>query len=101
MIWEKTQAIKVPASALFRENGQWAVFVVNQGKAQLRQVSIEKNNGTEASVLKGLQVDERVILYPTAVLSDGLAVVSVRHGVKNYFLALFNRCCYSQAILYH
>lgn len=75
VIWEKTQTIKVPASALFRENGQWTVFVVNQGKAQLRQVSIENNNGTEASVLKGLQLDERVILYPTAVLSDGLAVV--------------------------
>ncbi len=74
VVWQKTSAIKVPSSALLRENGDWAVFVVDNGKAQLRTLRIEKNNGTEASVLQGLQVNEKVILYPAAELGDGMAV---------------------------
>ncbi|TMS90942.1 RND transporter [Pseudoalteromonas sp. S201] len=74
VVWEKSNTIKVPSSALFRENKQWAVFVVNHSKAQLRTVTVEKNNGTEASILQGLQVDERVILYPASDLVNGAAV---------------------------
>ncbi|WP_369856702.1 efflux RND transporter periplasmic adaptor subunit [Candidatus Thalassolituus haligoni] len=74
VVWQKTSAVKVPSSALLRENGDWAVFVVDNGKAQLRTLRIEKNNGTEASVLQGLQVNEKVILYPAAELGDGMAV---------------------------
>ena len=74
VIWEKDKAVKVPSSALFRENKAWAVFVVHKGKAKLRPVVVEKNNGTEASITEGLQKDDHVILYPAADLVDGVSV---------------------------
>jgi len=74
VVWNKDDAIKVSTSALFRDNGEWAVFIVDSGKARLRQITVEKNNGTEASIESGIFVDERVILYPAAELADGMSV---------------------------
>ncbi|MGB1263368.1 MAG: efflux RND transporter periplasmic adaptor subunit [Cognaticolwellia sp.] len=74
VVWEKSQAIIVSSSALFREAGQWSTFVVSNNKAQLRAVTVEKNNGTQASITSGLSAQDSVILYPAAELVDGLSV---------------------------
>ena len=44
------------------------------GKAQLRKVEIGPNNGVEAQVKTGLSEGDRVILYPSSGLSDGMSV---------------------------
>lgn len=75
VIWENDNALIVPASALFRKNNQWAVFVVDNDKAKLQRVNIERNNGIQASVIEGLTVDERVVLYPASTLEDGMHIV--------------------------
>ena len=74
IIWEKDNALIVPASALFRKNNQWAVFAVKNKKAKLQTVNIERNNGIQASVIKGLTADERVVLYPASELENGTYV---------------------------
>lgn len=71
IIWEEENTIIVPASALFRHRGAWAVFVVVDGTAALRMVDISRNNGIDASVIKGLTKGEQVILYPASGLEDG------------------------------
>ncbi|WP_417807213.1 efflux RND transporter periplasmic adaptor subunit [Thioclava sp.] len=72
--WEDANALTVPASALFRNAGKWAVFVVTDGKAHLTPVSIGHTNGTQAEVLSGLDAGAEVVLYPGAGLADGAAV---------------------------
>jgi HlyD family secretion protein len=54
VVWEEDETLKVPSGALFRSDGQWAVFVVAEGRAALRPVTIGMNNGLEAQVLDGL-----------------------------------------------
>ncbi len=74
VIWRSEDALRVPASALFRTGSDWSVFVAQNGTAALRVVRIGRNNGVVAEVLEGLSEGERVILYPSAAISDGLAV---------------------------
>lgn len=74
IVWEDRNAIIVPSSALFREQGDWAVFVVENGRAERRLVKIGRNNGTQAQVVDGLGKGETVILYPASDISDGTRV---------------------------
>jgi HlyD family secretion protein len=74
VIWRSEDALRVPASALFRTGSDWSVFVAQNGTAALRVVRIGRNNGIVAEVLEGLSEGERVILYPSAAIADGLAV---------------------------
>ena len=74
VVWEKPDALVVPSSALFRTGRDWAVFQVTEGKASLHRVEIGPNNGIEALVKSGLEVGNRVILYPSSALTDGAKV---------------------------
>lgn len=76
IIWESEDALVIPASALFREHKGWYVFVQEGDQAIRRAVEIDRNNGIQASVQSGLEVGERVVLYPSAQLSDGAYIAS-------------------------
>jgi HlyD family secretion protein len=85
VIWERTDALKLPVSALFRAEGKWTVFAVEHGRARLRQVEIGPRNAEEAELLNGLSDQAVVVLYPPSTLVDDARVeVSVaRHGVAD------------------
>lgn len=74
VVWEAEQTLKVPAGALFRQEESWAVFVLEQGRAQLRKVSVGRSSGTETQVLDGLKEGDRVVLYPGGTVRDGRRV---------------------------
>jgi HlyD family secretion protein len=74
VVWEAENTLLVPASALFRSREAWVVFVDVNGIAQLRTIEIGPNNGIEAQVKSGLSEGERVILYPSSGLSEGMRV---------------------------
>lgn len=74
VIWETSDAIKVPSGALFRHDQKWAVFVVKNQRAALRTVNIGHNNGQEAEVLDGLLPEEKVVAYPSDHVRDGARV---------------------------
>lgn len=74
VVWQAEETLIVPASALFRSGDAWAVFVVTDGAAALRIVEIGPNNGIEAQVTGGLSEGDRVILYPSSGLSEGMRV---------------------------
>ena len=76
VIWEDDNALVAPSSALFRDSGDWVVFIVENGIATIRKVKIGPNNGTQAQVLEGLNVGDEVILYPGSGLAEGSRVVS-------------------------
>lgn len=82
VVWDGADVVRVPSSALFREAGSWAVFLHQDGKAILTPVNIGQNNGIMAEVLTGLTADDRVIIYPSAVITDGAAIAE-RNGATS------------------
>ena len=75
VIWDSTDVLKIPTNALFRTGEVWAVYVVDQGLATIREVSVGQRTGFEAEILDGLKVGDQVIAYPSDQISDGAAVV--------------------------
>jgi HlyD family secretion protein len=73
-IWQREAVIRTPVSALFRHQGQWAVFKVEDGRARLQRVEIGQNNGEYAEVRAGLKSGDRVVLHPGQSISDGIAI---------------------------
>jgi HlyD family secretion protein len=78
VVWESEDVLTVPASALFRQKAQWAVFAVVEGRAQLRPLEIGRSNGVVAEVLGGLDAGDEIILYPGPGVTDGAPVAQRR-----------------------
>jgi HlyD family secretion protein len=74
VIWENPNVLRVPAGALFRSDGKWAVFVIDNNRAVLRLLSIGRSNDDYAEVLEGLRESDRVVIYPTDRVQDGVKV---------------------------
>ncbi len=67
--------LKVPTSSLFRRGNDWAVYVVQDGRAAVRTVQVGHQSGLEAEVTGGLQAGERIIVYPSDAVADGVKVI--------------------------
>ena len=76
IIWQATDILTVPSSALFREHGQWSVFVAQDGTAQLTPVEVGKSDGILSEVVGGLTAGDQVVLYPSAAIANGSAIVA-------------------------
>jgi HlyD family secretion protein len=64
----------VPAGALFRRGQSWNVFVVKDGRAEFRGIDLLRRSGRAAAVAAGLDPGERVIVYPSDRMADGIRV---------------------------
>jgi HlyD family secretion protein len=65
IIHQLRDALRFPISALFRKGEQWAVYVVEQGRARSRTVEIGPRNPSFAEVIKGLAEGAAVVLHPS------------------------------------
>jgi HlyD family secretion protein len=65
-----SDALKIPAGALFRRGNQWTVFVVEDGRARLQPITVGLRNDLEAQVLEGLDEGDRVIVHPSDQVRD-------------------------------
>ncbi len=74
VVAEAEDVLKIPTGALFRQAGEWSVFVHQKGKAVLRPVRIGKRNDLEAEVLGGIDENEEVIAYPSDKIRDNASV---------------------------
>lgn len=75
-VWEAREVLTIPASALFQRSGEWMVFVVEDGRARERQVQVGHRTGAVAELKGGLREGDRVILFPSDKVSDGVRVRS-------------------------
>jgi HlyD family secretion protein len=73
-VLQRPDRLLVPLGGVHRLDEGWAAFVVDQGRARLRKVTIGDRNGSEAEVLDGLREGEHVVLYPTDKVEDGVRV---------------------------
>lgn len=68
------QALKAPLGALVRSGGQWAVFRIVGGRARLTPVRIGALTDREAEILAGLNLGDKVIVFPSDQVRDGARV---------------------------
>lgn len=76
VLWHEENVLQVPASSLFRYGNGWAVFVVDNQRAQRREVTVGQRNGLVAQISMGLEEGDTVINHPSDEVEDGVRVVS-------------------------
>lgn len=75
---EASQALQVPASALFREDGRWLVYRVVDGRARRTAVGVGGRAALAAEILDGLAAGDAVIAHPDDQVAEGVRVRAVR-----------------------
>lgn len=70
----RQQAVAVPADALRSEHGTAFVYVIADGRAQRRAVTVGATQGEHAQIRSGLAEGEKVIVTGPAALADGAPV---------------------------
>jgi HlyD family secretion protein len=74
VVWSAPEVLTVPAAALFRDRAGWALFVVEDGRARLRQVTAGERSGAHTQILDGIVAGDVVIIFPPDELTDGARV---------------------------
>ena len=69
-IWSADDALTAPVSALFRKGDDWAVFAVDNGRAQTKVFKIGHRNNRLAEVLAGVSAGTQVVVHPSDRISD-------------------------------
>ncbi len=76
VVFKQDDATIVPAGALFRRGDGWNVFVVENGRAQVRPVTLLRRSGQSAALGAGVKPGERVIVYPSDRVASGVRVTA-------------------------
>jgi len=64
-VFAQDDSLIIPSGALFRHGDNWGVYVVADGRAQLRAIELARRSGRFAAIRKGLAEGDRVIVYPS------------------------------------
>ncbi|MBX9789958.1 MAG: HlyD family efflux transporter periplasmic adaptor subunit [Pirellulales bacterium] len=75
VVWQGEDIVKVPASALFRQGDDWAVFRVVGDRAVFTPIKLGHSNALEGEVLEGLSAGDVVIVHPSDTVVDGVKVI--------------------------
>jgi len=73
--WRNDDALQVPLSALFKRNGDWAVFTAADGIATEQIIRVGKQGTQFAEVLEGLAEGAAVVTHPNDQLISGGTIV--------------------------
>lgn len=76
----QTQALMVPVSAIFPLGAEWALLVVDQGRARQQRVKVLARNGRDAWLDTALKPGTEVVVYPPSRLKDGDRLTFVSPG---------------------
>ena len=67
-------ALKAPLGSLVRKDGGWAVFRIGGGRAHLTPVTVGAMTDREAEILDGLKAGDRLVVFPSDQVRDGVRV---------------------------
>jgi HlyD family secretion protein len=73
-VFSTDDATIVPTGALFRAGDNWNVYVVTDGRADRRAVTLLRRSGRFAAVTTGVQPGDHVITYPSDRINPGVRV---------------------------
>ncbi len=76
VIWTGEGVLEAPLSSVFRRGQGWSTFVIESGRARIRDIEIGHRNETEVEILNGLSEGEQIILHPSNQTNDGVRVQS-------------------------
>ena len=76
LLWQQDAVLKLPGSSVFRVADEWRVFVVENGRARERTVTLGQRNRDEMQIIAGLREGEQVIRFPSRQVSEGVRVRS-------------------------
>lgn len=74
VVHRSENALNVPVSAVFREDGGWMVFAVVGDRIERRSVELGERSSEAVEITAGLSEGEQVIRYPGAGMEDGVLV---------------------------
>jgi HlyD family secretion protein len=74
VLWEGKDVLQAPASAVFRKGEGWALYVIEGGRARLREIATSHRNGLSVEVVSGLETGVPVIAHPDDTIRDGVRV---------------------------
>lgn len=66
--------LQIPSSTLFRQNGQWAVYMIVNGRAEMRNVETGRRSGLVTEILDGVDEGALLINHPGDTLEPGSRV---------------------------
>lgn len=69
--WSADSVLRVPSGALFQRNGQWQAFLIEGGRARLRNLGVGHTNGVETEITDGVSEGAQLIVYPGDRVRDG------------------------------
>jgi HlyD family secretion protein len=73
-VWQASDVLVIPTTALFRRGETWQVFLVSEGRAQRRDVEVGHASETSAEVTAGLVAGDVVVAFPSSDVDDGVRV---------------------------
>jgi len=71
---ERENAVLIPEAALFRSQGEWRAFKIEDGRARIVTVKTGIRDGRKREVLEGLAEGDQIIIHPDATLEDAARV---------------------------
>lgn len=71
---QKTNMITVPVSALVGSDGDYYVFINDDGKAKKQKVTIGETNQNDVEITSGVQAGDQIICSNTSSLQEGNAI---------------------------
>ena len=71
---EAADVLQVPVSSLFRGKEGWHLFVIEDGRAVDKSVTVGMRGTLQAQVLEGVKIGQRVVVHPTNELKNGMSV---------------------------
>lgn len=74
VLWRGDAVLQAPSGAVFRAGDGWAAYRVDAGRARLTRVEVGHRGADAVEILSGLEVGDRLVLYPGARLADGARV---------------------------
>lgn len=72
VLWRGDSVLQVPSTALFRRNGGWRVFVVEDGRIASREVQVGREGGGRTEVTGGLEAGAVVVRHPSDRIEEGV-----------------------------
>ena len=76
VIWRSDSVLRIPANALVRGASGWSVYVVEDGRARARAVTVGHQGGGFAEIVGGLRAGEAVIRQPGDRIAEGTRVAA-------------------------
>jgi HlyD family secretion protein len=74
LVWQADEVLQLPTSALFRADGEWAVFRVEEARARRVAVTPGRRSGLVTQVLEGVEAGDLIITHPGERVAEGVRV---------------------------